>query len=662
MPIHTPPSPYLVVLGDEKINLLLRDDLDTLLMEDKEIDFNPSMDIEELKRLLVNDYVPVPRVFDEPLGNSNSMSRSIKTSDLILKEPTTEIGLDDSIQTEINDGITIQRVTFFILNNCLMNIHLLISPAVLPIESSLLVPPLPNIKKTCLREVERFDPFFTLTQSDTSEKSDDADDSDMDLTNDEPKGDDDTARYGVFMYNKSTKMPKFTYFSLTITSYSLDFIQNLLDETPVNELTDLMRNPVYTDAQTTSVVHNLEGNPEVKSFLSGASEVPFGTHVDVQATNLVLQEMFPDDAKKNMRKINFKKEVAQKFREYDQKLEALTYINVSEAFEKVEALDAQDAELSFHKRSHDNQDTLNNHEGEKRKDLGSVGAAKRRTTWFDLLLKSDIDQNDNHIRGPSTVTIANKLKALIQKDELTIPDLEGARLEKLKQQYKNNVELEYRMDQLKAAMLSEPKWNSDEDDVSKPRLFKRNMSKNTKPHPSFYNNDFYYLVSLSTKEKYTTSLTKHYAARYYIQGIEDMISDRWCKETHCYYFEALNVKRSDDNEYEFSYADLPRLILNNVEDMYLLQVQDKLHHLLLEFVEYFNNALLLFIRRVVIQNRVEDIQLGVESYQQTLNLTKPMIEVKKSCDGTLMKIRGNLIDTVNTYKLAKGNRRLKGKD
>ncbi|GJZ75496.1 hypothetical protein Tco_0639961 [Tanacetum coccineum] len=39
-------------------------------------------------------------------------------------------------------------------------------------------------------------------------------------------------------------------------------------------------------------------------------------------------------AKKNMRKINFKKAVVQKFREYDKKLEALTNFNVSEASKK----------------------------------------------------------------------------------------------------------------------------------------------------------------------------------------------------------------------------------------------------------------------------------------------------------------------------------------
>ncbi|GKE92326.1 hypothetical protein Tco_1573421, partial [Tanacetum coccineum] len=106
--------------------------------------------------------------------------------------------------------------------------------------------------------------------SDTSEESangtDDANDSDMDLSDDNPDKDDDTAGFGVFMYNKFTETPKSTYFSPTITSSSLDFIQNLLDETLVNELTDLMSNPVYTDAHTTSVMHNPEGNCNISHF------------------------------------------------------------------------------------------------------------------------------------------------------------------------------------------------------------------------------------------------------------------------------------------------------------------------------------------------------------------------------------------------------------
>nr|GEW48255.1 hypothetical protein [Tanacetum cinerariifolium] len=243
-----------------------------------------------------------------------------------------------------------------------------------------------------------------------------------------------------------------------------------------------------------------------------------------------------------MRRINFKKAVAQKFKEYDQKLEALTNFNVPEAFEKAiqakvliemkkllptnilkavanysntthptnqklydtlyesvyldhDTLNAQDADASFHKRSHDNQDPLNNREEKnmkkRRKDVGGPSSrssrrnkylmksrsanAKRRTTWFGLLLKSDIDKNENQILRPSIVAIAKKLKELIQKDELTIADLEGAGLEKLKQQYKNDVELKYHVKKLKAAVLTEAKWNSDEDEVSKPRTTEGNV-------------------------------------------------------------------------------------------------------------------------------------------------------------------------------------------
>ncbi|GJU87287.1 hypothetical protein Tco_1294833 [Tanacetum coccineum] len=176
------------------------------------------------------------------------------------------------------------------------------------------------------------------------------------------------------------------------------------------------------------------------------------------------------------------------------------------------------------------------------------------------------------------------------------------------------------------------------------------MSKSTKPHPCFYNNDYTYLMDLSTKEKYTTSITKHYIVRYYKEGIEDKIPERWTKEVRRYHFEALNVRRSDDKEYEFIYVDLPRLSVNDVEDMYLLQV-DKLHHLLLEFMKDFNNALLMFIKRTIIKNIVENIQLG-----------RKLSEVKKFCDGTLVKIQENLIDMLLKNKLGSGNKRLKGRD
>ncbi|GKE05333.1 hypothetical protein Tco_1397351 [Tanacetum coccineum] len=151
-------------------------------------------------------------------------------------------------------------------------------------------------------------------------ETDDADESDMDLSDDNPQGDDDAASYEVFMHNKSTATPNSTYLSPTVTSSSLDFIQTLLDETYANELTEFMSHPVYTNAQTTSVVHKLEGNPELTSYISGASKVPLAKKILYPTTNpqpnslQAKAKKLMQKEKKNMRKINFKKAVAQKFR------------------------------------------------------------------------------------------------------------------------------------------------------------------------------------------------------------------------------------------------------------------------------------------------------------------------------------------------------------
>ncbi|GKB78218.1 hypothetical protein Tco_0945113 [Tanacetum coccineum] len=68
----------------------------------------------------------------------------------------------------------------------------------------------------------------------SANETDDAGEYDMDLSDDNPKGDDDAAWYGVFMHTKSTVTPNSTYLGLTVTSSSLDFIQTLLEETPAN--------------------------------------------------------------------------------------------------------------------------------------------------------------------------------------------------------------------------------------------------------------------------------------------------------------------------------------------------------------------------------------------------------------------------------------------
>ncbi|GKF92680.1 hypothetical protein Tco_0279399 [Tanacetum coccineum] len=70
-------------------------------------------------------------------------------------------------------------------------------------------------------------------------------------------------------------------------------------------------------------------------------------------------------------------------------------------------------------------------------------------------------------------------------------------------------------------------------------------------------------------------------------------------------------------------GDFPRLHLNDIEDMLLLIVQNKLFNFKSDIIVNLSAALHMFTRRIVIQKRVEDLQLGIESYKKKLNISKP---------------------------------------
>nr|GFA22358.1 hypothetical protein [Tanacetum cinerariifolium] len=166
MPFDSPHLPRTNVLRDAKveIDLPFGEQVDTLLMGDREIDFNSFRDLGNLRSSLVDDPVPIPRMFDEPLGNSNSMSRSFETSDFLLEELTAEIGLDNLIPKKINDGYYDSHGDILYLEQLLdEDTSFNPSPSSLPKESSLLVPPIPGFKQICLRVVERLILFLPNT-------------------------------------------------------------------------------------------------------------------------------------------------------------------------------------------------------------------------------------------------------------------------------------------------------------------------------------------------------------------------------------------------------------------------------------------------------------------------------------------------------------------
>ncbi|GJV90039.1 hypothetical protein Tco_1533977 [Tanacetum coccineum] len=94
-------------------------------------------------------------------------------------------------------------------------------------------------------------------------------------------------------------------------------------------------------------------------------------------------------------------------------------------------------------------------------------------------------------------------------------------------------------------------------------------------------------------------------------------------EWHNYkHLDWITVRRNDDKLYTFKEGDYNRLRLQDIEDMLLLLIQGKLTNLNIEERLALGVSLRMFTRSIVLRRRVEDLQLGVESYQKKLNLTR----------------------------------------
>ncbi|GJU49530.1 hypothetical protein Tco_1219085 [Tanacetum coccineum] len=295
-----------------------------------------------------------------------------------------------------------------------------------------------------------------------------------------------------------------------------------------------------------------------------------------------------------------------------------------------------------------------------------VSATKDPLT-FDDLMATPIDFSKY---------VLNRLKI----DNLTQDILLGPAYNLLKGTCSSSIELEYHFQECFNALTDRLDWNNPEGDrypfdLSKPLPLQGHPGHLTVAADYFFNNDLEYLKSSDPERTYTTSITKTKAARYEIEGIEDMVPTLWSptkvgydkdalkgikhwgegrklwhrsqlnkfskhnvystkkilgvksvsvKKLHGYgHLEEIVVKRADRQFYKFKEGDFVDLHLNDIEDMLLLAVQHKLFHLIDNDIVDFIVALRMFTRSLVIKKRVEDLQLGVESYQKKLNITPP---------------------------------------
>ncbi|GJW02559.1 hypothetical protein Tco_1561415 [Tanacetum coccineum] len=94
------------------------------------------------------------------------------------------------------------------------------------------------------------------------------------------------------------------------------------------------------------------------------------------------------------------------------------------------------------------------------------------------------------------------------------------------------------------------------------------------------------------------------------------------------YMKKIVLRRADLKEYVIAERDFKYLYPSDFEDLYLLNLQGHLNHLSPEDKKILTTAVNLWTRNLVIRQCVEDFQLGIESYQTQLNLTKPRWDAK----------------------------------
>nr|GEW33827.1 hypothetical protein [Tanacetum cinerariifolium] len=238
--------------------------------------------------------------------------------------------------------------------------------------------------------------------------------------------------------------------------------------------------------------------------------------------------------------------------------------------------------------------------------------------WISVLAKQSDSRSSFSKLMDTPVDFSNFLISRLKVDTLTPKLLAGPTYELLKGSCKSLVELDYHLEEVYKATTDQLYWVNLEGQQYPHNLLKplplipNNQGRHVIPFDHFINNDLEYLRGGTSSHKYTTSVTKTKASYYgHIKWIEDLkfygfavnresARDVYSKrrivavtklkivEWNNYkHLDWITVRRDDDKLYKFKEGDFKRLSIQDIEDM-----------------------------------RVEDLQLGVESYQKKLKLTK----------------------------------------
>ncbi|GJX42201.1 hypothetical protein Tco_0257191 [Tanacetum coccineum] len=267
------------------------------------------------------------------------------------------------------------------------------------------------------------------------------------------------------------------------------------------------------------------------------------------------------------------------------------------------------------------------------------------------------------------------------KKKLCKADLEGPAFNLVKAFHKNSVFLQYQMDECHKLLtnkvdLSNPEGHQILRNIYEPLPLGGPPGQVTIQPQFFFNKDLEYLLTGDKERKIALSISKLKAARYLDFGLEELVPSLWVESereydisavygiTHWWfrrkefyinkhsessdreavrsqmrilsvisvkvfekygynYLREIILRRADYQEYKISERDFKNLHPNDFEDLFLLNIQEKLNHLPKTDKISLHTAVNMWIRNLVIRNRVGDLQLGIESYQTKINLEHP---------------------------------------
>nr|GEV13678.1 putative retrotransposon Ty1-copia subclass protein [Tanacetum cinerariifolium] len=188
--------------------------------------------------------------------------------------------------------------------------------------------------------------------------------------------------------------------------------------------------------------------------------------------------------------------------------------------------------------------------------------------------------------------------------------------------------------------------------VSKPLPLGGLLGQVTIQSDFFFNKDLEYLRYDSKGSRPALSISKMKAVYYPNAGLKQMVPDQFWIEEGCKYdisaiairthmrilsvvrievfsmygydyMKKIVIHRADLNEHVIAKQNFKYLYPSDFEDLYLLNIQGHLNHLPPKDKKILTTAVNQWSRHLVIRQRVKDFQLGIESYQTQLNLTKP---------------------------------------